>query len=127
MLLQRLYNSALCYMCQAGCHARTIAADAPVNNIALIKALARYIQHEDRDVDTVSLCVLSRHTWYIIPELLPLCLVSSKLSPQSKSATACALAYTHYELLPLGKPELPKLPVSGSDAQKMTLASLMSP
>jgi hypothetical protein len=29
-------------------------------------------------------------------------------------------------LLPLGKPELPKLPVSVSDAQKMTLASLVS-
>jgi hypothetical protein len=45
-----LYDSALCYMCQAGCHARTVAADAPVNNIALIKALTSYIQHEDRNV-----------------------------------------------------------------------------
>jgi hypothetical protein len=58
-------------MCQAGCHARTIAADAPVNNIALIKALTSYVQHENRDVGTVSLPVLSRHTWYITPELLP--------------------------------------------------------
>jgi hypothetical protein len=79
-------------MCQAGCHPRTIAADAPVNDIALIKALTSYIQHEDRDVGTVSLCVL---------------------------------ASTHHELLPLGKPELPKLPVSVSDAQKMTPLCLL--
>jgi hypothetical protein len=105
----------------------SIAADAPVNDLALIKALTKYKEQEDQDVGTASLCVLSRHTWYFTPELMPLALLSSKLPAQSKAATGCALAAIQPQELALGKPQLPQVPGSVSEALKMTLASLASP
>jgi hypothetical protein len=99
----------------------SIAADAPVNDLVLIKALTKYNKQEDQDVGTASLHVLSRHTWYLTPKLMPLALLSSKLPAQSKAASI------QPQELALGKPQLPKIPGSVSEALKMTLAPLASP
>ena len=71
---------------------------------------------------------LTRHTWYLCPELVPLALASTKLTPQVRAAIACSfVSCTRKENLPCGKPILPSLPTSHSALQKLTLASLISP
>jgi hypothetical protein len=104
----------------------TLAADAPANDLALGKDIGKY-KDMDLDVGQAAFAALSRHTWYLCPELVPLALASRKLTPQALSAIARALVIcTRKEEVSQGKPVLRSLPSSSTALQKLTLASLIS-
>jgi hypothetical protein len=67
-----------------------MAADAPANDLALAKEIGKY-KDLDSDVGQAACAALSRHTWYLCPDLVPLALASKKLTSQALSAIARAL------------------------------------
>lgn len=58
-------------------------ADAPVNDLALLKEIHQYGQI-DIGISTVTLTALHRHLWYLSDELVALALFSDKLSSDEK-------------------------------------------
>jgi hypothetical protein len=97
-----------------------MAADAPGNELALAKEIGKY-KDLDSDVGQAACAALSRHTWYLYPELVPLALASKKLPSQALAAIARALVVCfRKEDISHGKPVQLILPSSRTALQKMT-------
>jgi hypothetical protein len=97
-----------------------MAADAPAINLALAKEIGKY-KDLDSDVGQAACAALSRHTWYLCPELVPLAFASKKLNSQALAAIACALVVcSRKEDISHEKTVLLILPSSCTAFQKMT-------
>lgn len=66
------------------------AADAPFNDLQLLKELKRYHQVDTKIADT-AMQAFQRHLWYLSDELITLALFSDKVSNDEKSAIAIIL------------------------------------
>lgn len=99
-----------------------VPASAPLNDLNLIKTLAEFAPH-DALLVTNARVALSRHTWYLTEELVPLTLFSSQVNNSTKEdmrkALLCQEGTEVTKRVGLnhggyGKPHLPPVPDSST-------------
>ena len=107
-----------------------VPASAPLNDLILVEKIEKFALHDSTLVGKAQE-ELSRHTWYLSEELLPLALFSPMVSEETKDemrqyllchettdiTKRVGLSYGRY-----GKPYLPPVPKSGT-----SLADLIGP
>lgn len=60
-----------------------IPADAPINDLSLVKAIIKFSKINDT-ISRAAMRKLQNHLWYLGPEMVPLALFSSKVESQEK-------------------------------------------
>lgn len=99
-----------------------VPASAPVNDLILVENLDKFAPHDSTLIEKARKA-LSRHTWYLTEELVPLALFSPMVSEEIKDEMRMSLL--RYEITDItkrvglsyggyGKPYLPSIPESGT-------------
>ena len=101
----------------------SIGCDSAVNDLQFFKKLYNY-RSTDPQLADEALVVMRRHCWYLMPEVVPFSLFSSKLSKDEKSLLACKLLTLKPQKPNSYKLEKPKFPVID---EKTELVDLLTP
>ena len=89
----------------------SIGADAAINDLTFYKQLFDY-RTVDPGLAEAALSVMARHGWYLVPQMVPFSLFSSKMDDDSKSALATKILSfedTKPSSYPLIKPVFPAI------------------
>ena len=79
--------------------------DAPFNDLNLIHTLYRY-EIINAEISETAIRAFSRHLWFLVPEMIPLSLFSSRVSNTDKKALAEAMLSNERsstDILPQGR------------------------